>query len=185
MVNSSRSIQPIEQIARAFAIAAGLTIGYFLLQISGTSRQITCKPKTNQAVVCHYLTQDFLWLRTIEQPRFQLQSAQLVPYQASHSSAEGPTTYYEAYRLDLEGLQTDGNQLSVPLYFYDDDRAQAQADLNQILALKSGTTNQPIVRGDRNGFGIILLPIYSAVIASRLKSAARVFLSRQSLTSSE
>jgi hypothetical protein len=185
MASLSRSLQPIAQFARTLAIAVGLSIGYFLLQSAGTSRQITCKPKTNQAVVCHYSTQDFLWLRTIEQPRFQLQSAQLVPYQASHSSAEGPTTYYEAYRLDLVGLQTDGNQLSVPLYFYDDDRAQAQADLNQILALKSGTTNQPIVRGDRNGFGIILLLIYSAVIASRLKSAARTFLSRQSLTSSE
>jgi hypothetical protein len=171
MVNASRSVQPIEQIARAFAIAAGLTIGYFLLQLSGTSRQITCKPKTSQAVVCHYLTQDFLWLRTIEQPRFQLQSAQLVPYQTSYSSAEGPTTYYEAYRLDLAGLQTDGKPQSVPLYFYDDDRAQAQADLNQLLALKAGATDQPIVRGDRNGFGIILLLIYGAVIMSQFKPA--------------
>jgi hypothetical protein len=171
MVNSSRSLQSIEQLIRALAITAGLTIGYFLLQNSGTSRQITCNPTANRAVVCHYRTQDFLWLRTIEQPRFQLRSAQVVPYQASRSHGEGSTTSYEAYRLDLVGLQTDGKPQSVPLYFYDDDRAQAQSDLNQLLALKSGETDQPIVRGDRNGFGIYLLLVYGAVIASRFRAA--------------
>jgi hypothetical protein len=172
MVNSSRSIQPIEQIARAFAIAAGLTIGYFLLQISGTSRQTICKLDLDQTVTCQYVVQDFLWLRTTAQPLFQLQFAELQTYQASHSSSEGSiTTYYEAYQLEISGLQADGKFQAVMVQFYDDDKAKAQADLEQFLALKSGEIHHGIARGDRNSFGIILLLIYGAVIMSQFKPA--------------
>jgi hypothetical protein len=167
MNSSSCSRQPIDPFIRVLSIVAGLTIGYFLLQISGTSRQTTCKPAFNQAVTCQSVTQDFLWSRTIKHPPFQLQSA----YISSSYSSESDKTSYE---IIVSGLQANGKQQVVTMQFYSDDLAQARGDLNHLLALQSGKQDQPIVREHNNSIGIILLLMYGVIVISKFRAAAHL-----------
>jgi hypothetical protein len=147
---SDSKLKPYNYLAR-FILTIGIgAIAAYLLQYVGTSREIICEPRTLNVVTCQHHSRDFLWLRLTEHLPFQLQSAEVTPYQASRSDGES-REYYTAYQLDIFDVQTNGqSQYYMTMRSYDENQDRAYADLGKNLDLRSGASREPLILGDTN-----------------------------------
>jgi hypothetical protein len=136
-------------LAHVVMVVGILAIAGYFLQSVGTSRETICTPNAAKVVTCQHRHREFLWLRSIEHPSFQLQSAEVTTYQASRSHCDS-TEYYTAYQLDISGIQADGKTQFVTMKSYDESHDQAYVDLGKILDLRSGAMRQPLALGDIN-----------------------------------